>query len=195
MTDESAQTLMLSYEPARRAAGTVVEELPGGGVLVDLPPVSNLVFVTIFVPWVHLAWLSVVMLLVVMSGPLRDPRSPGFAWVLMPLALTSAAYTMFMLARHRGARRIIRVDGGMLSYANAATAGRVVGVPGGRCGRIRVRRCWWRPWTVQIQAEPKVSFWSRSVNYQPNILLIDTDRARLEQIASVLRRALQLDAR
>jgi hypothetical protein len=161
----------LSYERTSSAADAVFEVSPAGDVVtIDLPPMSNLVFATILVPWLHVIWLAMVMSLVMLSGP--RPLDMIWIMVVVHLALTAGVLGMYRLARHRNARRIVRVDGGVLGYANAASGGKFVIVPGALCRRIRVRRPWFRPWTVQIQTEPGVSFLERSVTYKPQLLVI-----------------------
>jgi hypothetical protein len=178
----------LGYASASYGGGVIIEELAGGDVVIDLPPVSTLVFVTMLVPWALLMVFATFMLIALFGAA---TRSFSGAWIVAPLGLAAAGCWLYLLARHRQVRRIVRVERGSLSYANAATGGRLISVPPSECRYIRVRRCWWRPWTVQIQGEPDVSFWSTRTNLEPVIFLIDSDRARLEQIAAMLRRALQ----
>jgi hypothetical protein len=177
----------LSYASAPYPAGYALEERANGDVVIDLPPVSTALFVTMLAPWA----LTLVFASLMLFALFGNPTSVTSAWVVAPLALVGAAYWLYLLARHRHVRRIIRVDAGSLSYSNAATGARLWTVAPDRCRYVRVRRCWWRPWTVQIQAQPDVSFWSTRTNLEPVILIIDTNRARLEEVAAMLRRALQ----
>jgi hypothetical protein len=177
----------------QQRTGEVIQELPNGDVVIDLAPVSTSLFVAILVPWALALALATFTLLELFDTRVSLPLIG--LWFITPFWLAAAAYFIYEIARHRHARRVIRVEHGLLSYADATTGGSLTAVPASQC-RICVRRGWWfRPWTVQIQAESDVSFWSRRGRSEPVVLLIDTNRAGLDQIAALLRRALQPQAR
>jgi len=187
MTREQATSSPPTLAYAGATAGeAIIEERDNGDVVVDLPPMTTLVYVTAITPWVFMLGFGGMLILVLLSGP----RDVGGLWIFAPLVVALAGFWLWWFARHRGVRQVVKVERGVLSYANVVTGGSFWNLTAADCRRIRVRRCWWRPWTVQLQAEADVSFWSTRTHVEPVALLTATDATRLEQIAAIIRRSL-----
>lgn len=186
--DASTRNRALSYETPHRSDDVVVVS-DGGELRVELGPVSSVVLVTQIASWaIGIAGLAAALMY--FGNQWRNGAIK--LWLVVPVAVAVDIFMIVSLAHRRRSPRIFVVRRGTLLYSNATTGDRLLAVPPEKTKRIVVRRCWWRPWMCQLDADPAVGFLSRKRGNQtsPQTMAFDTDRSKLERVAGELRRGL-----
>ena len=155
------------------------------GLHIEIGPMPASAFVVMLLPRV----LS--MLVGVIFIAIAAYTSWNLALILAALLTVLAIYSTVRVSRHRGARRQIIVHAGELAYTSPLTAGMQLGVIH-TIGRIEVRRCPEMPWVWKLVVlPPRIKFFTSSLPTAgvSTTLLIDSDRALLQQIAAELKNA------
>lgn len=158
------------------------------GVRIDIGPMSAAAFVVVLLPRVMGLLVGVVFLVIGIY------TSWMLGLILPVLLILVSLYALVRAARHRGDRREITIHDGVITHSSPTTAGMSLQVIH-EVGRVEVRRCPEMFWVWKLVVlPPKIKFLTGSLPTAgiSTTLLIDGNRALLQQVAAEVKSALRL---
>jgi hypothetical protein len=181
------QAIALQYETPLRTEEVRVHR-SDRDLTVEVGPISVRALVVQMVPVVAGALLLCAIAVAIVVDP-RQPRTR--AWVGMPIAAVVAIFYALAVFRNRNKPRRVMVVGRQLCFDNGLGLG-LRSLSGDRPWRLVVRRRWWMPWHVRLEAVPQLGFWAlhHPRANEPVVLLSGLSRSMLKEIARQLSSAL-----
>lgn len=181
MSLDSQSMPTIAYEsPVRGTDRLSVMRDEGGGLCVDLGPVPDGAFaLAILVPG---ALLTGMVTFILFGVPGVRTAVPGLKWAAGAVFLFLIVTFFISMARNRRVPRVVVVRGGVLSYSNPMTGGKLEVVPATRARVIRLHRSRLFPWVSRIEAGAG-SVWADESKRREMIVLGATSEPLAEVVA------------